>query len=405
MKKTPSLVVAVLLALGLVLAGCSSPVGDASSTSRAAAPVYSQIMWKAGDAAVATAMVAWEVSKRTNASGPKIPSNAHSADFPGVYFYWDSKQKSDDCYLKVQPWVFEKYVYFILTTKESNVYTDFTIMPIAGQKLSADGCFVFKIPKVVPKNINMVFIPEFKVLKGPDDPPYVWTDPIPPEEIAPCVYRYVVMSVPGTLEFALPFGVPAVEVQDNLAVFNGDLKAYWDSQMNQADLAALRGIKEFADGTGRSATWIWDINYTAENYGVTGAQTIVFAQMLPVIGKIQETYIPFYFACDNAAAVYVNGQRVGFTEWAFEPYEYNGVQYNPAEPGLTYDWRFNGFGADSFDGSRWQKIYVSDVAGKLKTGANTIIIVAANSDTNGGRWDETNNPAGLLFSCEWTSKK
>jgi len=30
-------------------------------------------------------------SKRTDSSGDKIPSNAHSADFPGVYFGWDTK--------------------------------------------------------------------------------------------------------------------------------------------------------------------------------------------------------------------------------------------------------------------------------------------------------------------------
>ena len=403
MKKFPFLAVAVLLVFGLVLAGCSGAF-EGDGVSKAAKPVASPIMWKAGDDAFANKQVPFEVSKRTNASGPKIPSNAHSADFPGIYFYWDDKQKSDDCYLKVEKSVLEKYVYFILTTKESNKYTDFTIMPVAGQELSPDGCYVFKIPKVVPKNINMVFVPELKVLKGPDDPPYIWTDPIPPEEIEDGVYRYVIISTPGE-EFAFPIGAPAVEVFDELSVFGGDLKAYWDSNMDQGVLADLHAIHEFADGTGRNATWIWDVAYTAEEYGVSGSQTIVFAQMMPVVGTIVEKKIPFYFACDNAAALYVNGELVSFTDWAFEHYEYNGVPYDPATPGATYDWRFDDFGPNAFNGETWQKIYVADVAGKLKTGANMILIVAANSDTNGGRWDETNNPAGLLFACEFTSKE
>jgi len=253
----------------------------------------------------------------------------------------------------------------------------------------------------------MVFVPEWKELKGPNQPPFTWTDPIPPAfDPETGIYRYVVMSLEGDIEnpFAYPVGAPALEV-DPLdeweGVFGWPIKKHWNDRLATDypyEFGELKGIKEFVDGDGREATWIWDSPASWES-GVTGSQTIVFATMLPVIGKIVEDYIPFYFACDNAAAVYVNGDLVGITEWAFE-----GVAESK-KPGKTFDWRFEGFGADDFDGDPWYHVYVADLAGKLKTGENSIVIVAANSDTNGGKWNETNNPAGLLFACEWTSKK
>lgn len=101
------------------------------------------------------------VSPRTNASGIKIPSNAHSADFPGLYFIWSSKQK-DNGYLKVAAWVFDKYESFVLTSKESNTYWDFLIAVQPDQQKTGDDCYVFFIPKVYNnKNINMVFLSEF----------------------------------------------------------------------------------------------------------------------------------------------------------------------------------------------------------------------------------------------------
>jgi len=97
-------------------------------------------------------------SNRTNASGPKITSNAHSADFPDIYFIWDSKQK-DSGYLKVAAAVFDTFDSFTLTTKTSNTYTDFVITLQDGQVKTADGCYVFYIKEVANnKNINMVFV-------------------------------------------------------------------------------------------------------------------------------------------------------------------------------------------------------------------------------------------------------
>jgi len=152
----------ILLIAGLVLAACSNPVNFSGGKYRGASG--STIVWNgAADRAAAVTMGAVINDTRKNASGPKITSNAHSADFPGIYFIWDSKQ-SDSGYLKVKASLLEQYESFVLTAKVSNTYWDFVISLQDGQEITADNCFVFFIPKVqeVGKNINMVFVSEFK---------------------------------------------------------------------------------------------------------------------------------------------------------------------------------------------------------------------------------------------------
>ena len=110
------------------------------------------------DRAFAAEIEAVKNNTRKNASGIKITSNAHSDDFPGIYFIWDSKQK-DNGYLKICGGVFTLFESFVLTTKEANTYWDFFITPEEGQQMTDDGCYVFFIPKVYNnKNINMVFL-------------------------------------------------------------------------------------------------------------------------------------------------------------------------------------------------------------------------------------------------------
>jgi len=114
------------------------------------------------DREVAATVEAVQNNSRTNASGPKITSNAHSDDFPGIYFIWDPKQK-DPGYLKVDAVLFDILDYFVLTAKQANTYWDFEIFPQSDQKQTADGFYVYYIPKVDnSKNINMVFLGEFK---------------------------------------------------------------------------------------------------------------------------------------------------------------------------------------------------------------------------------------------------
>ncbi|HCC35458.1 MAG TPA: hypothetical protein DEQ02_07430 [Ruminococcaceae bacterium] len=159
--------------------------------------------WRgAPDRAAAADITPEKNTTRKNASGVKIPSNAHSADFPGIYFIWDAKQK-DNGYLKVSAGVFDEYESFILTTKTSNTYWDFKITPQAGQAKTDDNCYVFFIPKMNEKNINMVFI-DTTVPK--EDPPpetdsLVMTGEwiVSPNIITAVVENSTYSGVPGTV--------------------------------------------------------------------------------------------------------------------------------------------------------------------------------------------------------------
>ena len=130
----------------------------------------STVQWNGeSDKAVAVKISEVQNNTRKNASGPKITSNSHSADFPDLYFIWDSKQK-DNGYLKVRATVFKKYKSFILTTKEANTYWDFPIVLQRGQRMTSDSCYVFYIPKVYNnKNINMVFVSQFAEMEKEHD--------------------------------------------------------------------------------------------------------------------------------------------------------------------------------------------------------------------------------------------
>ena len=163
-----------LVALVLIFSACTKDQlypgkADVSVATGDGTRSGAKLVWNgAADAAVAVNIDAVANDTRKNASGPKITSNAHSADFPGIYFIWDTKQK-DPGYLKVAAWVFDAYESFVLTSKESNNYWDFPIAVQEGQTKTDDDCYVFFIPKVVEKdskgkffNINMVFISEFQ---------------------------------------------------------------------------------------------------------------------------------------------------------------------------------------------------------------------------------------------------
>ncbi|MCL1982405.1 MAG: hypothetical protein FWG53_04840, partial [Clostridiales bacterium] len=112
-------------------------------------------------------------SKKTDASGDKIPSNAHSGDYPGIYFYWNDKQK-DDGILKVDPALFDLFKdgKFYITAKNSNAYWDYWISPDDPKAaVTSEGYLLYQIPRYFMysdknnkitkdelKNINMIFI-------------------------------------------------------------------------------------------------------------------------------------------------------------------------------------------------------------------------------------------------------
>ena len=50
----------------------------------------------ASDKSVSSEIDAEQNITRNNSSDVKIASNLNSADYPGIYFIWDSKQKDND---------------------------------------------------------------------------------------------------------------------------------------------------------------------------------------------------------------------------------------------------------------------------------------------------------------------
>jgi hypothetical protein len=181
MKKT----VLVLAIISLVLVACDSIVETDSKMTINSMEVFpfcdidlaengiTTIAWNGdSDKSFAAIIEAVQNNTRKNASGIKITSNAHSDDFPGIYFIWDSKQK-DSGYLKVSGGIFSILESFVVTSKEANIYWDFNITLQEGQHMTDDGCYVFYIPKVNNnKNINMVFLSEW-VKKETMTPPIV----------------------------------------------------------------------------------------------------------------------------------------------------------------------------------------------------------------------------------------
>ena len=68
--------------------------------------------------------------------------------------------------------VFVTYDFFVLTAKTSNTYWDYLIKLKPFQPKTSDNCYVFFIPKMKEdaKNINMIFVSEFKKFTIPQSP-------------------------------------------------------------------------------------------------------------------------------------------------------------------------------------------------------------------------------------------
>lgn len=346
----------------------------------AKAPKQGDMVWNGQADKDVAVEIGFFPSLRTNASGPKITSNAHSNDFPGIYFIWDSKQK-DNGYLKVKQELFYGLICFTLTSKESNTYWDFEIYPRENQELTADGCYVFFIPKVYNnKNINMVFLSETR--ERTSTPPVIITHP----EIEG--NKYIFISHP-TQEHGI-----IVDPQNTWNLVGGmDIKSHWNTTIiNNGYATDWNAMMNIQTQNGNKANWVWDKN-DSWIYGISGAECLLYISTFTVADPIVEATVPFYFSCDNAAVVYVNGQTVAWTTAALE---------NRTIPGYTQ--LFNGYSDADFDGEKWQHLYKVDIKPYLnQNGPNEIKVLAANSDSNGGRWNTENNPAGLIFACEFTT--
>jgi len=167
------------------------------------------------------------------------------------------------------------------------------------------------------------------------------------------------------------------------------IKELWSSTLEGAYPAEWAAMMDMGDYT---PLWIWDRQESWE-HGFTGHQLVMTVTKFNIsdVEKIVQNEIPFYFACDNAAVVFVNGEAVANTVQAFA-----GRYDAPAVP------YFSGFGDAYINGDVWQHVYTVDIKPFLVTGDNTIEVLAANSDDNDGRWNTSNNPAGLIFATKFS---
>jgi len=176
MKNITKNILSTILIFALVV-GCFAAIPIANAAKE---PVPGTPAWDAqyhdmfnfdGKSPSKPAPLKGEYDDRGNASGDKITSNAHSGDYPGVYFRWDDKQKCPGVFL-VEDWVFDLFVgnTFFLTAKNSNSYYKYKITYEGGVDVG-NGVRAYGIPKEVMakdnkgndkkdelKNINMVFI-------------------------------------------------------------------------------------------------------------------------------------------------------------------------------------------------------------------------------------------------------
>jgi hypothetical protein len=151
----------VLLALGLILTGCTEiirPAGfDAFELARKA--TNNGMSWNSADGFKSPGVLQDWVNtvlpfeSNGPGAGTKIPSNSHSAAIPDVFFAWDNKQR-DDGFLKIRASYFETFAGFVLTKKVSSTYWDYHIFVnfdengVADHKMTEDGkYFIFYIPK------------------------------------------------------------------------------------------------------------------------------------------------------------------------------------------------------------------------------------------------------------------
>lgn len=319
-------------------------------------------------------------SARKNASGPKITSNAHSADFPGMLFIWDSKQK-DNGYLKVESWVFDKYESFTLTSKEASSYWDFEITVQDGQQTN-DGNYVYFIPKVCGnKKINMVFIGAF-VKKSPEPEPEPDPEPVPTD--------FVVTVLSG-----VDFGTP---VTDYYTAGKMPFASYWDAGIMRENYTfnAIAESDYKFDERGH-ARWAWD-SASSLDTGETG-ETVMFELTFNVEGNtITESQL--IFAADNAIAVWVNDIMTGTT---------------PATDLISDNEISVLNGSRDQDSYGWSSVFESNpkqLDGLFFPGENTVKILArnvsnaekyptldtGNVDVDKNTYDTTNNAGGILFA-------
>ena len=206
------------------------------------------------------------------------------------------------------------------------------------------------------------------------------------EEVAPLVVYFDGNNIlGGAADVAYASGPDyGTVVAHNGSGVNHALPSVWNE--------ALAGEPAFAKLTEMGAQWIWDTENTYV-YGVSGS---VFEATKVEVTVAESVTVPFYFACDNAAVVYVNGKLAGYTTVALRNSLAIGAAYDPDV--------FAFLDNNNFDG-RWNEgwVHAYETLITLEAGLNEIIVIGANSKrtentgTANDSYDNTNNPCGLIF--------
>jgi hypothetical protein len=173
--------------------------------------------------------------------------------------------------------------------------------------------------------------------------------------------------------------------------YGPDIKTLWNNNI------AAQNPSGFAAMSAFNPDWVWS---QADSWktGITGSVVIHYNTSF-VIGEdeVLPASIPMYFAADNAAVLFINGERVAYTT---APFHLAGMAApNAIEDSI--DVTFNFPQVDAGQDTAWNILYFVDLAEHIKgAGRYDVVFVAANMDEFGGRYNLDNNPAGLIFGAE-----
>jgi hypothetical protein len=144
------------------------------------------------------------------------------------------------------------------------------------------------------------------------------------------------------------------------------MNEYWDTHLSHPLTAS---------------SWIWGSERTG---APVDGELYTFRKSFSLSGVPSDGRL--WITADNGYEVYLNGEYVGGA-------------------GVIGDWQSDLNNVD--DGTAWQDVANYDVTGKLVSGENTLVVVAANApvtvEKNGFSGTIDNNPAGVKFELDATS--
>ena len=401
-------VLAILVIAGLVLAGCANPAASSVDANRSAKGVGDIVWVGADDIKVAVDLPLVENVKRDNASGAKIPSNAHSNDFEGIYIKWEAKQK-DPAYVKVHKSVFDGLKSFTLTSKESNTYWDFTVEVQPGQELTADDCYVFSIPKMSGKNINMFLLADYI----DNAKPYYYATPMFSDG-ADGDYFYPNYALnPGNAWSTSNFDPALFVYNDKYGKTVGNAQYTWSSPAAEPVYGEIADFIYSYNVPGDVVTGGTDFKIAADNAFVllVNDNIVTNSPNLAYIFKEVPGYPTTVGRLDANNNLILNAEGVS--------------QFRAIGPGdgTTSSMASYMYYAADWDAAAWNTVYTiawADIAQYFHTGSNKIEVIAYNTPDNSygssglglteilpdGGWKGTvdNNPAAILFAGTVYSK-